>query len=258
MVGERSRDSSRSPGATDAAGVPLVKETAMTQLTEQTPPPSQPPAEADLAAAVHRVLAASDEPLTLPKLRAKLPAPFRNASPEELTECLRRQVAADVVHPYPKYRSQQDRYWDRTMPVHIAALVRGALQEGPLAWSELRRKLPPYALAQAEGVLTEQVAQGLLFRHPAAGKRGGPRYGAQPPNPRDYLKEELAGVFQRLERLGFSQTQLRAGALEVLHDEEWAPTPPATPVAIAPQPVEAAAEPTPPAAETTDTHPAVY
>jgi hypothetical protein len=229
----------------------------MTQLTEQTPHPA-PPAESDLAAAVLRALAASDEPLTLPKLRSKLPASLRNTSPEELTECLRRQVAANVVHQYPKYRSQQDRYWDRTMPVHIAALLRGALQEGPLAWSELRRKLPPYAQAQAEGVLNEQVAQGLLFRHPAAGKRGGPRYGAQPPNPRDYLREELAGVFQRLERLGFSLTQLRAGALELLHDEEWAPIPPASePARSTAEPTSGAAEPPRPTAGPSETHPAV-
>src|SRR5262249_15004822 len=144
MVGERNQTSSRPPGATDAASGPRVKEFPMTQLTEQTPPHQAPSAETDLAAAVLRALAASDEPLTLPKLRSKLPVNLRGASPEELTECLRRQVAANVVHPYPKYRSQQDRFWDRTMPVHIAALVRGALQEGPLAWSELRRKLPPY------------------------------------------------------------------------------------------------------------------
>jgi hypothetical protein len=133
-------------------------------------------------------------------------------------------VAANVLHQYPRYRSQQDRYWDRSMPVHVAALLRSTLQERPLAWSELRRKLPPYAQAQAEGVLTEQVAQGLLFRHPAATRRGGPRYGVQPPNPRDYLREELSEVFLRLERLGFNLTQLRAGAMELLHDEEWAPT----------------------------------
>jgi hypothetical protein len=244
----------------------------MTQLTEQTPPEApatqaEPqPAEADLAAAIHRVLAASDEPLTLPKLRSKLPTALRGTSPEELTECLRRQVAANVVIQYPKYRSQQDRYWDRTMPVHVAGLLRAALQEGPLGWSDLRRKLPPYAQGPAEGVLAEQVAQGLLFRHPAAGKRGGPRYGAQPPNPRDYLREELAGVFQRLERLGFSQTQLRAGALELLHDEEWAPTTPAARTAAGPEsavgeetePADTLREQTAPLTTgSTETHPAV-
>jgi hypothetical protein len=198
----------------------------MTHLTEQTTP--ETPAANDLGAAIHRVLAACEEPLTLPKLRSKLPAALRGTSPEELTEHLRRLVAANVLYQYPRYRSQQDRYWDRPMPVHVAALLRTTLQDRPLGWPELRRKLPPYAQAQAEGVLGEQVAQGLLFRHPAATRRGGPRYGAQPPNPRDYLREELSTVFLRLERLGFSLTQLRAGAMELLHDEEWAPTQPAS------------------------------
>ena len=37
----------------------------------------------------------------------------------------------------------------------------------------------------------------------------------------------IFGVFGRLERLGFNQGQLRQAALEILHDEEWAPEPPA-------------------------------
>src|SRR5260370_23352534 len=48
--------------------------------------------------------------------------------------------------------------------------------------------------------------------------------GLQPPDAKDYLRSELAEVFRDLEQLGFSQAQLRAAALELLHDEEWSPT----------------------------------
>jgi hypothetical protein len=219
----------------------------MTQLVEPTP--VQAPVETDLAAAVHRVLAASPEPLTPAKIRAHLPAALRGVSPEELAECLHRQVAANVLCQYPKYRSQQDRYWDRSMPVHVAALLRQTLQEGPLAWSELRRKLPAYALVQAEAVLMEQVAQGLLYRHPRAGKRGSDRFGVQPADPKVYLRAELAAVLRNLAQLGFSESQLREGALELLHDEEWSPASPQPP---APESAPEAARPetaaaTPPA-----------
>ena len=229
----------------------------MTQLMHQHAPETQ--ATADLPTAIVRVLASASEPLTVSKIRAALPVNQRTRSLEELTECLRGQVAANVLQQYPKYRSQQDRYWDRPMPVHVAALIRETLEEGPLSWSELRRKLPAYAQPQAESVLAEQIRQGMLFRHPALTKRAGERYGAQPPNPREYVQAELSMLFQRLEPLGFTQSQLRASALELLHDEEWAPSPPEPPAstlsATAETEPSAASEPSAEQPVRTDTPP---
>jgi len=190
----------------------------MTQVIDQSPLGA--PAETDPAAALRRVLAASPEPLTLSKIRAALPPPQRRMSLEELAETLRRQVAANVLYQYPRYRSQQDRYWDRPMAVHVAALLHQALEQGALPWSELRRKLPAYAHPQAEEVLQQQLAQGTLYRYPRAG-RGGERFGVRPPDPKDFLRTELSGVFERLEKLGFNQAALREAAIELLHDEEW-------------------------------------
>jgi hypothetical protein len=193
----------------------------MSQVADQTTVGT--PVETDLTAEVPRVLAASAEPLTLSKIRSRLPVSFRRISLEELGESLKRQVAANVAYLYPRYRSPQDRYWDRPMPIHIAALLRQALQDGPLAFPELRRRLPAYALAQAESVLREQVAQGMLHRHPRGSKRGGERFSTQPADPKEFLRPELAAVLTRLAQLGFTESQLRAGALELLHDEEWSP-----------------------------------
>jgi hypothetical protein len=197
----------------------------MTQVID--PQPTATSQETDLVAEVQRVLGANPEPLTLSKIRSLLRGSFRTTGPEELAECLRRQVAANVVIAYPKYRSQQDRYWDRPMTVHVASLLRGILEGGPLPWSEVRRKLPAYAQGQAETVLQEQLAQGRLYRHPRQGRRGKDRIGLEPPDPREYLRAELAALFGRMEQLGFSQSQLRAGASELLHEEEWASHPPA-------------------------------
>jgi hypothetical protein len=191
----------------------------MTQATDPTTLGQT--TDTDLVTALQRVLQESPEPMTLSKIRASLPAQFRPGTVEELAEVLGRQAAANVLYQFPKYRSQQDRFWDRPMPVHVVALLEKTLAEGPLPWSDLRRKLPAYALTQAESVLEEQVAQGKLYRHPRTG-RGGERFSVRPPDPKDYLRSELAEVFQRLEQLGFSEAQLRAGALELLHDEEWA------------------------------------
>lgn len=202
----------------------------MAEVIEHTPPtPSAESPTPDLATAAHRVLAASDEPLTVSKLRSRLPGALRNIDPKDLTEALDRQVAANVLHKYPKYRSQQDRYWDRGMNTHIAQLLHAALEEGSLPWSELRRKLPRYAQEQAQPVLEAQVRQGLLHRHPRAGGRGGERFGVRPADPRDYLRLELPDLFARLAALGFGRPQIRAAALELLHEEEWDVAPPPPP-----------------------------
>ena len=197
----------------------------MTQMLEPTPATAQP--VPDLAAAIQRILADSLEPLTIPKIRSRLPAPNRNISEPELSATLQRQAAANVIYQFPRYRSQQDRYWDRGMPVHVSQLLRHALADGPLSWTDLRRKLPAYASGQAESVLKEQVNQGMVFRHPALSKRSGERYGLQAPDPKEYLQQELSIVFYKLERMGFHQPQVRVAALELLHDEEWSPKPPA-------------------------------
>jgi hypothetical protein len=199
----------------------------MTPTVDQ--PPVQTGTDTDLSAAILRVLAGSEEPLTLSKIRSQLPTALRSITLEDLTDALQRQVAANMAFQYPKYRSAQDRFWDRPMPVHIAALLRQTVEAGPLPWSELRRKLPAYAVGQAEAVLHEQVRQGLLHRHPRQSPRGGDRYGTQPPQARDYLQPELSRVFQNLEQLGFSQAQIRQEAIQLLHDEEWAPASPPVP-----------------------------
>lgn len=126
------------------------------------------------------------------------------------------------------------------MEVHIAHLLRATLAEKPLTLSELRRKLPDYAKAPAEAVLLAEVERGALHRHPVLHGRGGPRFGASAADPKDVLRTEFTALFRRLEGLGFTHTQLRHAALELLHEEEWA-------VARAPASEPSAVEPDEPA-----------
>ena len=195
----------------------------MTQAVESTSSGSTPVQTQDLVGAIQRVLQESAEPLTAAKIRGHLPAQFRS---HNIEETLQRQATANVLQVYPKYRSQHERYWDRPMPVHVAALVRATLQEGPLPVAELRRKLPAYAQPTLETVIAEELAKGRLHRHPRATTRGGERLGVAPPDPTDYLAPELSLLFARLEPMGFSLSRLRQAALELLHNEEWAPSPP--------------------------------
>jgi hypothetical protein len=206
----------------------------MSQVLDQPLP--QTPNEADLVAAALRILAASPEPLTPSKIRSHLPTTFRSVSLEQLIEALRRRVDANVLYEYPPYRSQQHRYWDRPPAVHTLALIRASLEEAPLTWSQLRRKLPDYARHQAQEILKDQVDQGLLHQHPRAGSRSGERYGLHAPDPREPLRQEFLRLFDRLQRdYNFTRPQLRAAALELLHEEEWDSTPAPEPAAETPQ-----------------------
>jgi hypothetical protein len=202
--------------------------------------PDQPVAvlapDTDVVSAIRTVLQASEEPLTLSKIRTALPSRLRS-SPEDLAEVIRRQVAANVFVQYPKYRSPQERFWDRPMPIHLANLLRNVLEEKPLAMADIRRKLPDYAKTLAEPILEAQVAKGILFRHPPLNSRTGPRFGIGSPQAREYLRPELTKVFLRLEQLGFTQAQLREGAMELLNEAEWA-----EPNAMRPQPTITGAE----------------
>jgi hypothetical protein len=205
----------------------------MTPTVEHAPATSPSPSESalpvDLPSAIRHALAASDEPMTVSKIKAALPSALRQTPLEELNEVLRKEAAANRLHEYPKYRSQQERYWDRPMPVHLVHLLRVALEEKPMPWSELRRKLPAYAQEPALEVLEIEVREERMHRHPRQpGKRAGEPFGIRPADPKDYLRQELSDVFNDLEKLGFKNADIRAAALDILHDEEWAPTPPET------------------------------
>lgn len=181
----------------------------------------------DLVGAVREVLSGSPEPLTLPRIRRALPMPLQMISAETLAQVLRRQTAAQVVVLYPKYRSRQDRYWDRPVRLHLEQLLRRVLRRGPLAWSAIRRHLPGYAKIAAESILEEQVARGRIYRHPRVGRLG-IRYSLTPAEPRLYVQTELATLFGRLEDLGFARRQVRRSILELLREDEVRETPRST------------------------------
>lgn len=185
----------------------------------------RPPVETDVVTAVRNLLAGSAEPMTLVRIRAGLPAALRPAELATLADGLRRQVSANVLYVYPKYRGPHERYWDRPMQVHVASLVRVIVNAGPLSWSEIRRKLPEYARSHACSVLEDLLAGGVLHRHPPTKRRNGPRFGLHRPDPKLYLRPELERAFAHLETLGFVRAELRQGALEMLHEEEWSAVP---------------------------------
>ena len=191
-------------------------------MTEVREPGTTIALETDLVSAIRHVLQTSAEPLTIAKIRTALLPSFGGLDVDLLADTLNRQVAAHVLVLYPKYRSQQDRFWDRPFRVHLEQLLCNLLGAGPLTWSEIRKRLPDYAKIMAESVLDEQVARGKFFRHPPASARTGPRYGLEPADPRPHVQAELALLVSRLETSGFARAVVRETLLDLLREEEWA------------------------------------
>jgi hypothetical protein len=186
---------------------------------------------ADLVGAIHSILKQSSEPLTMPKIRARLRGVFQTIRLEDLTDVLQRQVAAQVLVMFPKYRSGQDRYWDRSLREHAKVVLRRALEESAMPWSELRKKFPKYMRHLAESVLNEELARRAIFRHPPTGPRMGIRFALRPPDIRPHAFKELEEALTRLEARGFSRPQAREAFMQLLQEAEWAEDVPSEAVA---------------------------
>jgi hypothetical protein len=179
--------------------------------------------QTDLVDAIRDVLRSSTEPMTTARIRERLPAPFRALQIEELADAIHRQVAAHVLVMCPKYRSGQDRFWDRTLHQHAKVVLREALRNGPMAWADLRKKFPKYLRHLADTVLNEELARGAVFRHPTTSARMGPRYGLEPADVHAYAAAELQALLNRLARCGFDRADSQAALMQLLLEAEWAP-----------------------------------
>lgn len=181
----------------------------------------QVPTRMDLVDVIRMVLKASDEPLTINKIRERLPRPYDTIGRVELMELLDRQVAANVLVMCPKYRSAQNRYWDRSLREHAQVLLRESLAAGPMPWSELRKRFPKYLRHLAESVLNEELARGVIYRHPPATPHAGFRYATEPADVRRYVARELEESVARLVGQGLGMAEVREAYLHLLHELEW-------------------------------------
>lgn len=184
------------------------------------PAPAKDGPAADLVDAIRAILKASCEPLTVKKIRAQLPTPFDELGNEEVLEVLERQVAANVLVMCPKYRSGQNRYWDRTLREHGKVLLHDSLEAGPLPWADLRKRFPKYLRHLTESIRDEELARGAIHRHPPVG-RAGFRFALDPPDVRSYAARELDDALTRMVERGFALAAAREAFMQLLQEREW-------------------------------------
>ncbi len=188
--------------------------------------------QTDLVDAIRVIFKTSKEPLTVNKIRDQLSAPFDHLGVAELTDVMKRQVAANVVVICPKYRSSQDRYWDRPLREHAKVLLRDALADGPIPGAELRKKFPKYLRHLTESVLDEELAKGTVHRHPPVSLRAGFRFGLERADLRSYATTELEEALARLVELGFALSDARETFMQLLQETEWAENAPDEPAPV--------------------------
>ena len=176
----------------------------------------------DLVDAIRAIFKASLEPLTVQKIRERLPVPYDDMRLAELKDVLQRQVAASVFVICPKYRSAQDRYWDRPLREHARVLLLAALHDGPVPGADLRKKFPKYLRHLAESVLNEELAKGAIHRHPPASSRSGFRFALERPDVRAFAAKELECALARMTKRGFALSDAREAFMQLLQDTEWA------------------------------------
>ena len=147
----------------------------MTSSVEHAPTASAASSESatpvDLHSAIRHALAASDEPLTVSKIRAALPTALRQTP---LEECEQNPAAGDrgqQAAPVSEVSQSQDRYRDRPMPVHVAHLLSVALDERPRPGPNCAASCPPTRRSWL-AVVEREIHENCTHRHPRHPARG--------------------------------------------------------------------------------------
>jgi hypothetical protein len=100
-------------------------------------------------------------------------------------------------------------------------VLRGALADGPIPWSDLRKRVPKYMRHLAESVLNEELAKGAIHRHPPTSARAGFRYALAAADIRAFAMTELEAALARLVERGFSLSDAREAFMHLLQEAEW-------------------------------------
>lgn len=158
----------------------------------------------DLDAMLETALARVGEPLSAATVRKALPAGPKPSVREVLLR-LTALVDGGRVHAWP---GKSAKFSSVAAPRYASDQVLAALAQGPLTEAEIKRRVPAAAKPFVKTALADLVDARRVWRHPKRASKI--RCALTPPDPLDYLPEEIDAVFKKLAKLGFSQEALRA------------------------------------------------
>jgi hypothetical protein len=158
----------------------------------------------DLDVMLETALARAGTPLTAAAVRKALPA-GQKPSLREVLSRLSALVDGGRLHAWP---GKGAKFSSVAAPRYASDRILAALAQGPLTEAEIKRRVPAAAKPLVKAALADLVDARRVWRHPKRASKS--RCALTPPDPLDYLPDEIEAVFKKLAKLGFSQDALRA------------------------------------------------
>lgn len=190
--------------------------------------------DAERAEVILRALALTAAPITIAKLRAAVPAPFRG-SPASFRAAVDSLGEAKHVWLFPAGGKKPPLVWDRPPQVLAESVIVNvvASQKAPLSPADLEKKistkLKMLTAAERREVVDGLVASGRLFRCPKKPKGRSELISSRPPQAGDYLATALANLDKAVNEVaaafanvGLDPREVRAAALDAIRSREWA------------------------------------
>ncbi len=186
-------------------------------------------ADSALVEVLLKALEQAEEPVTASKLQKDLAGPFKRSA-EQIGQVLEELVAQGRVHRFAPYRVKAPRYWIHDGEHYARTAILRSLARQPLTAPALIRGLQAALKGgcspeRLRKILDEMQQDGQAHKLPKYVRSRTQYFSARPPDPRDYLNDALAEIYNRLEKVGISREQVNAAALELLQPEP-APSPP--------------------------------
>jgi hypothetical protein len=177
-------------------------------------------------------LSLQSQPITISRLRATVPAPFR-AKPATFQACLDPLVESQRVWLHPSGTSAPPLVWDRSPDAFAEAVICAAVTKEPLSVGDIekktRSKLKGLSPTDRRAIVDQLLARGRLFRWPRKPRVRTDKLGLHPPEPQAYLAPALAALNKAIAHVatafaevGIHPSQTHAAALAAVQAQEWA------------------------------------
>jgi len=190
------------------------------------------PDRAAVEEVILRALSLQAKPVTISRLRASVPAPFRG-KPAAFQACLEPLVESRRVWLYPSGTPAPPLVWDRSPDVFAETVICAALSKQPLSLGDIEKKtrtqLKGLSPTDRRAIIDRLLAQGRLFRWPRKPRVRTDKLGLHPPEPQAYLAPALAALNKAIAQVaaafaevGIHPSQTHAAALAAVQAQDWA------------------------------------
>jgi hypothetical protein len=190
------------------------------------------PDQAAVEEVILRALSLQPQPMTISRLRATVPVPFRG-KPATFQACLEPLVESRRVWLHPSGTSAPPLVWDRSPDALAETVICASVTKEPLSVADIEKKthkkLKGMSPAERRAVVDRLIAEGRLFRWPRKPRVRTDKLGLHPPEPQSYLEPALAAfnkaivqVATAFAEVGIDPSQTHAAALAAVQAQDWA------------------------------------